>query len=330
MLRVADIPKADKFRPFVQAGKPGRKQQGRAGLPVQLDFEDTTSDAALGFGVPPFRMQLLKWVGNKQRFAHEIARYFPRGYGTYYEPFLGSGAVMGTLAPRRAVGSDVLEPLVEIWDTLLRDPELLKTWYSGRWNSMMRHTQTPQMGYAAIRDSYNRRPNGADLLMISRACYGGIVRFRQDGYLSTPCGVHKPIAPESFARRVDEWRARLQGASFAVCDFADTMADAKRGDVVYCDPPYTCTQAILYGAQTFNLKRLFVEIDRCKERGVLVALSIDGSKRSGDVICDVPIPSGLFEREATVNCGRSMLRRFQLEGQSLEGEVVKDRLLLTY
>jgi hypothetical protein len=34
------------------------------------------------------RKQLLKWVGNKQRFAQEIVSYFPTDYGTYFEPFL--------------------------------------------------------------------------------------------------------------------------------------------------------------------------------------------------------------------------------------------------
>ena len=68
----------------------------------------------------------------------------------------------------------------------------------------------------------------------------------------------------------------------------------------------------------------------CKERGVYVALSIDGTKQSGNYICDVPIPRGLFEREALVNCGRSMLKRFQMDGQTLEGHLVADRLLLTY
>lgn len=297
---------------------------------MQLSLAGSDVAAEASFGIAPFRLQLLKWVGNKQRFAHEIASYFPGVYGTYYEPFLGSGAVMATLAPARAVGSDVLEPLIQIWKTLLRDPSLLKAWYAERWKTMMSKAGTPRDGYDEIRSAYNRCPNGADLLMISRACYGGIVRFRRDGHLSTPCGAHKPITPESFAQRVDEWRARLQGATFEWCDFSETMASARRGDIVYCDPPYSHTQAILYGAQTFDLNRLFVEIDRCKQRGAKVALSIDGSKRSGNLVCDVPIPSGLFEREALVNCGRSMLRRFQLEGQSLEGEVVKDRLLLTF
>jgi DNA adenine methylase len=47
----------------------------------------------------PFKRQLLKWIGNKQRFAAEIVSHFPSRIGTYFEPFLGSGAVLGTLSP---------------------------------------------------------------------------------------------------------------------------------------------------------------------------------------------------------------------------------------
>ena len=71
-------------------------------------------------------------------------------------------------------------------------------------------------------------------------------------------------------------------------------------------------------------------IAKVKSRGIYVALSIDGSKKSGNMLCDVPIPRGLFEREIAIRVGRSMLKRFQMEGKSLEAEVVTDRLLLTY
>lgn len=108
------------------------------------------------------------------------------------------------------------------------------------------------------------------------------------------------------------------------------MALAKEGDLVYCDPPYTHTQAILYGAQAFSLPRLFECIAAAKRRGARIALSIDGTKKSGAVRTQLPVPEGLFEREVLVSCGRSMLRRFQLGGGSLESEVVADRLLLTY
>jgi len=277
----------------------------------------------------PFNLQLLKWIGNKQRFAHEIASYFPPNFDTYYEPFLGSGAVLGTLAPKRAVASDAFQSLMEIWLTLKDSPETLKRWYAKRWHQMNNGDKVEE--YEKIKAAYNAKPSGADLLFLCRSCYGGVVRFRQaDGYMSTPCGPHNPVSPKSFSKRVDEWCHRIVGTEFAVMDFEEAMQSARKGSVVYCDPPYSFTQSILYGAQRFSLDRLFEAIARCKSRGVYVALSIDGSKKSGNFVCDVPIPRGLFEREALVNCGRSMLRRFQMNGQTLEEEIVADRLLLTY
>jgi DNA adenine methylase len=289
-----------------------------------LPFEHAASN-----GVRPFRMQLLKWVGNKQRFAHEIAACFPSQYGTYFEPFLGSGAVLGTLSPHSAVASDVFGPLVELWRTLRDKPERVKAWYAERREPLRRVTKEAQ--YELVKASFNASPNAADLLFLCRACYGGVVRFRKaDGYMSTPCGAHVPISPESFSQRVDEWHRRCRIAEFVECDYSVAISRATAGDLVYCDPPYADSQSILYGAQLFSLAELFEVIADCKSRGVFVALSIDGTKRSGGKTCDVRIPNGLFEQEILLNCGRSMLRRFQMAGQSLEREVVADRLLLTY
>jgi DNA adenine methylase len=289
-------------------------------------FDETTAPRS----VKPFTAQLLKWIGNKQRFAHEIVSYFPEQFNRYFEPFVGSGAVLATLAPKQATGSDNFPPLIDIWETLHDDPEELKAWYHERWHRM-RRAENKVKGYEEIKASYNRRPNGADLLFLCRSCYGGVVRFRQsDGYMSTPCGIHEPISPKSFGERVDDWHERTKGAAFLCQTYADAMATAKEGDLVYCDPPYSHSQTILYGAQSFDLEHLFQIITDCKRRGVYVALSIDGTKKSGSKPCEIPVPPGLFEREIFVHCGRSMLRRFQMDGRTLEREVVADRLLLTY
>lgn len=279
--------------------------------------------------VPPFKTALLKWIGSKQRMAHEIASYFPEDIGVYYEPFVGSAAVLATLRPRSAVASDTFAPLIEIWTTLREDPQTLKKWYASRFRRMMSGDKVEE--YEKVKASYNRKPNGADFLFLCRSCYAGVVRFRKaDGYMSTPCGPHTPIPPEKFAARVDEWSRRTSGARFYHMDYREAMDMAKPGDLVYCDPPYSHSQAILYGAQTFRLAELLDKINECKSRGVRVALSIDGTKRSGEKICELPIPKGLFEREVLIDCGRSMLRRLQMGGQTLEREVVADRLLLTW
>lgn len=279
--------------------------------------------------VAPFKTQLLKWVGNKQKFAHEIIKFFPLSIGTYFEPFMGSGAVMATLAPDRAVGSDVFPPLMEIWTKLARDPQGLKNWYTARFDAYMQGDRVIQ--YEQIKQAYNQHPNGADFLFLSRSCYGGVVRFRKrDGYMSTPCGAHFPIKPASFAKRVDLWGSRLAGAQFQCSDYRVTMAMAMPGDFIYCDPPYADSQSILYGAQSFVLADLLDEIAVCKSRGVRVALSIDGTKKSGAHTCEIEVPPGLFKREVRINTGKSMLRRFQMRGQTLEHEQVHDRLFLTY
>ena len=277
----------------------------------------------------PPKGQLLKWVGNKQKFAAQISRCFPTDYGVFFEPFLGSGAIMATVAPRHGVGSDIFPPLMEIWKKLKVDPAGLVEWYAERRNRLQ--TESYVEVYESVRSSFNKRHNGADFLYLTRACYGGIVRFRKsDGHMSTPCGAHTPIPVDTFQKRVDESRVRLRNVTFRNVDYRDAFTLAKSGDLIYCDPPYSHSQSILYGAQEFQLEELLEAIENAKARGVNIALSIDGDKKSGNYVCDLPIPSGLFEEDISIAVGQSMLRRFQMQGQSLETEHVSDRLLLTY
>jgi DNA adenine methylase len=292
-------------------------------------FEYEVSRCIDSHNATPFKQQLLKWVGNKQKQADAIIAYFPKQYNIYYEPFLGSGGVLGVLAPKNAVASDAFGSLIQIWQTLHSDIEVLKSQYADRYALIKKMGK--KEAYLFVLANYNAAPNGADLLFLCRTCYGGVVRFRKiDGHMSTPVGVHDPISPESFSKRAEAWHERTQGTTFVHSDFADVMAEAKAGDLVYCDPPYSDSQTILYGAQAFSLPRLFESIEKAKIRGVYVALSIDGTKFSGRKLCELPIPQGLFEREEFVQVGRSMLKRFQMDGQTLEGHEVSDRLLLTY
>lgn len=280
-------------------------------------------------GVPKLKGQLLKWVGNKQKFAPHLISYFPKQWGTYFEPFLGSGAVLATLAPQKAVASDSFTPLIEIWTKLRADPYGLVSWYSQRYALI--DSIGKQAAYDQIKASFNSKPNGADLLFLSRTCYGGVVRFRKsDGYMSTPCGPHQPMPPENFESRAMTWAARTRGATFINADFEEVLARAKEGDLVYLDPPYADSQTILYGAQAFKLERLFRAISELRYRGVKVALSIDGTKKSGRQTIALPVPDGLFVREEFVQLGSSMLKRFQLADQNGDEHHVSDRLLLTY
>lgn len=281
------------------------------------------------YGPPasPLPLQLLKWIGNKQRLVRRLAAHFPARFNAYFEPFLGSGAMLAALSARPAFGSNLLAPLIDVFRTVQSAPSVVKGWYEDRWVRI--ELLGKKQAYQAVRDSYNANPNAADLVFISRVGYGGLIRFRTDGYISTACGAHVPILPWDFARRVNLWSDRLQGVSFECLDYREAMSRASAGDLVYCDPPYSDSQRIVYGAQGFDYDGLWEAADRCKACGVTVAVSIDGTKRSGDHSVPIELPDGIFSRVVPIDGGRSMMRRFQMAGQSLEGEHVTERLLIT-
>lgn len=281
---------------------------------------------------------LLKWIGNKQRFASTIVSYMPDSFQNYYEPFLGSGAVLGELLQQdatkmyphfeKAYASDILPFLIEIFQTVKEKPCDLIEYYS---REMAGYYENPAEQYEEIRDRFNQNHNGLDFCLLSRTCYSGVIRFRKaDGYMSTPRGPHKPIAPHTFAKRVNLWHDLVQKVDFNVASFEKTMELPGEGDVVYCDPPYTHSQSIIYGAQDFRIERLWDRIVECKARGAYVMLSINGMRESKRKDISVEIPDGLFEREILVDCGTSMIDRLQNSGKEMCEEKVHDKLLLTW
>ncbi len=284
--------------------------------------------------------QLLKWIGNKQRFAQEIVEYMPEKIDTYFEPFLGSGAVLGelsnikfnTLTPsttyNQAIASDALNELIQIFEFVKKDLDTITDYYD---RHITNYNDDKANSYLEIRERFNTTRNPLDFLLLTRTCYSGIIRFRKsDGYMSTPVGPHKPISPEEFRNRALYWHQILQDTIFLNTDYKQAMRMAGEGDLVYCDPPYTHSQTIIYGAQGFKIEELFKEIEECKKRGAKVMLSINGKRKSGKEDIGVIPPEGLFEREALVNCGISMINRLQRVGKTMDEEEVYDKLLLTW
>ena len=281
---------------------------------------------------------LLKWIGNKQRFAKTIISYMPQSFENYYEPFLGSGAVMAELLHadetmlfphfEHAYGSDILPFLIDIFNAIKEDPQSVANYYK---KEISEYYRNPEIKYNEIRARFNADHNPYDFAVLSRTCYSGVIRFRKaDGYMSTPRGPHKPISPEQFESRVIQWNSLLQKASFTCESYTEVMKRPQKGDVVYCDPPYTHSQSIIYGAQDFDIDTLWDSIAGCKERDAKVMLSINGMRDSKKTDISAIPPVGLFERRLLVNCGTSMIDRLQNNGKKMEDKTVDDQLLLTW
>lgn len=284
-------------------------------------------DSLIVFSPP--KVQLLKWVGSKHKFAEQMSVLFPASFKTYHEPFVGSGSILATISPKSGYASDNFKPLIDIWQTLKTNPELLISWYEQRRKRL--DNEDKKAVYEEIKASFNKKQNGADFLFLTRACWGGVIRFRKaDGYMSTPVGYHDPISVDSFKLRVYDWHERVKNTVFECIDYRDAFDKAMPGDFIFCDPPYKYSQAILYGSQDFNLSELFECIRVAKLKGVYVAMSIDGHSKSGKKQEGLEIPPGIFEREIDINDRFSMLLRFQKLGQKLTMERDSEKLYLTY
>jgi DNA adenine methylase len=273
------------------------------------------------------RGQLLKWIGNKFRHAEVIAAHLPDNLGVYYEPFVGTAAVAATLRPERAVASDALEELVQFFEIVRHDAESLLEHYA-EWSG--RIASEGAKAYLEVRERFSGERAPEDLLVLSRTCWGGVMRFTREGKISTPLGPHRPMSAEKLRGYIDDWRRRLDGVAFIRQDFTTTLAMAGEGDTVYCDPPYSHGQPILYGAQDFDLNTLWEAVASAANRGARVAVSLDGFRKSGEKPILHAIPDDLFVREVLIDGGGCMLRRFQTSGANMQDEQVSERLLLSW
>lgn len=281
---------------------------------------------------------LLKWVGNKRKVANKIISFFPDRFNDYYEPFLGSGAVLIQLLEQKNLllpikfnqtwASDSNRYLIDIFNYVKKDPKVIIDYYA---DNIEHYMDNKEENYKVIRDRFNHDHNALDFCLLSRTCYGGIIRFRKsDGYMSTPVGPHKPISPASFEQRVSIWHDLIKNTKFENLDYREAIKRAGKDDLIYCDPPYTHSQGILYGAQEFDINDLWHEIALAKKRGAKVALSINGKRESNTKDISVTPPEGLFERIEEVDVGISMVDRLQKSGKQMKNSRVTDYLMLTY
>lgn len=220
---------------------------------------------------------VLKWAGGKRSLVPEILQELPARIDTYYEPFVGGGAVFFALAAegrfRRAVLSDRNSDLVCVYQAIRDDVEgviaALRT---------LRHSEEE---YYRIRSSRPRSDvrRAARIIYLNRTGYNGLYRVNRSGEFNVPFGRYarpKICDPENL-RAV---AAALRGVEVVTADFEEVVGGARVGDAVYFDPPYvplsTTSNFTAYHSEPFGssehrrLARVFTELS---ERRVPVVLS---------------------------------------------------------
>ena len=276
---------------------------------------------------------LLKWTGSKRSQVAAITDLLPV-YKKYYEPFVGSGAVLYVANRGNSVAGDLYDVLIDFWKLVQDSPSLLVKNYANQWKQLQKELDLlsgkhvePRSGvpkyFYKVRKRFNKESNPLDLNFLMRTCVNGIVRFNGDGEFNNSFHLsRRGMLPSRFENIVSSWHSVLKGTTFLCQDYEATLAEAKEGDFVYLDPPYAGNHQRYI--EDLDLERFFTVLDELNGRDVKWALSFDGQR--GDIDLTHEVPSSLFKSHIYLSSGNSAVHKV-LNGPI---EKVQESLYLNY
>lgn len=175
----------------------------------------------------------VKWAGGKRQLLPRLLELAPKEFGTYFEPFVGGGALFFALRPRSAVLADVNTRLMRTYLAISKDPEtviaLLSTYpYERSFYETMRDLYV---------DNLSDEEVAAWFIYVNRAGFNGLYRVNRKGKFNVPFGRHtNPTICD--AENIRACSKALRGVFHAADDYRAVIEYARAGDFVYFDPPY--------------------------------------------------------------------------------------------
>ncbi len=279
----------------------------------------TTEKAIIQKSKPP---SLIKWSGSKRPIASEIFNLAPPNFNRYFEPFLGGGSVLYYFSKyKTCYASDVYSPLINFWEVVKDTPEQVIMHYRKNWKELQ--NSFPDH-YYVVRERFNKKSSGLDLAFLSRTCVNGIIRFNSEGQFNNSFHLsRKGMNPIMLEKIILEWSNRIQETSFNCLSYQEILSYVKKGDFVYLDPPYLGSQHRYI--ESLNEDQLLLFLDALNSKGVLWALSFDGSR--GDInYHQQSIPRHLYKKKINLDAGYSAVSKVLNE----QKEKVIESLYLNY
>ena len=226
----------------------------------------------------------VKWAGGKRQVINELLKYVPDEFDTYYEPFVGGGALLFELSPKKAVINDSNEELMNVYNVLCNEEKFKKmcnllnsyeTKHSEEFYYNIRNKDRSKTAFNRLSD-YTR---AARTIYLNKACFNGLYRVNSKNEFNVPFGkkTHVNTYEGSNLITVSNYLT-MNDVKILSVDFEEAVKDAKKGDFVYFDPPYdsdtksftSYTETGFDKSEQTRLARAFKELDK---KGVYVMLS---------------------------------------------------------
>lgn len=230
---------------------------------------------------------IIKWAGGKRQLLSELTKYINEnelGIGRYYEPFVGGGAMLFALKPQKATINDLNHELITVYKVIKSNPDALIY-------KLKEHAKNHCRDYYyAIREQdriaefsiMSDVDVAARMIYLNRTCFNGLYRVNSKGYFNAPMGRTAGTPNIVMEDRIHELHEYLQNKNITILqgDYKKAVSKAKKGDLVYFDPPYDYdiegAGFTTYTSTGFDRNHLRELCDLCnslKAKGVKVVIS---------------------------------------------------------
>lgn len=226
----------------------------------------------------------VKWAGGKRSIINKLLELAPCKFNTYYEPFVGGGAMLLELAPKKAVINDYNTELINVYNCIKDDTKL-----TNMLSELGKHeTNHSEEYYYKIRDldrnksKFNRLVDykrAARTIYLNKACFNGLYRVNSKNEFNVPSGKKTKVNTcDRFNIGLIYCYLNSNDVQILSIDFEEAVKKAKKGDFIYFDPPYD-SDTTTFNSYTENgfgkeeqkrLADVFKDLDK---RGCYVMLS---------------------------------------------------------
>lgn len=242
---------------------------------------------------------VIKWSGSKRQVANDLSRLISEG-NTYFEPFVGGGAMLPFRNIKNGIANDIIPELVNLWEAIKNEPEQTAFEYQTRWEKLQKEGHKI---YYEIRDKFNETKNCFDFLFLTRTCVNGLIRYNEKGEFNNSFHLTRPgINPKTLKEIILKWNYYLKDVEFYNLDYTEVLANVKKNDFVFLDPPYGGTKD-RYTKIDFDLERFYDELDRLNTIGAKWVLTFDGNAGSREYAYE--LPKEIYKHKVFIKTGNS-------------------------
>ncbi len=226
----------------------------------------------------------VKWAGGKRAIVSKLISLSPIEFNTYYEPFVGGGAMLFELSPKKAVINDYNKELMNVY-SCIKDENKFTLMCKELNKHEINHSEEY---YYKIRDldkdskKFNKLidyKRAARTIYLNKACFNGLYRVNSKNEFNVPFGKKTKINTyDGVNLGIIYTYLNLNEIDILSVDFEEAVKDAKKGDFIYFDPPYdsdtnTFNSYTENGFDKDEQRRLAEVFKKLDKKGCFVMLS---------------------------------------------------------